>query len=142
MAKSQTPPDRSLKRARTKATAQYTPKTKCDNFSRFFLVQEVEEPMQTKSPFAIAKVLNQLVEPNYSARKLQNGDVLVELYTRKQSAKIMELAKLEDTNVTVTTHRSLNFFKGVVSKSEIFHCSDAEIENELVEQGWLQHAEY
>lgn len=127
--------DRFLKRARTEVTAEYITQKNSDNFPRFFVIQGVEEPMQTKSPFAIAKALSQLVGKNYNARKLQNGDVLVEVHTREQSAKIMELAKIEDTNVTVTTHRSLNFSKGVVSESELFHCSDAEIEKELAEQG-------
>ncbi|KAH9372565.1 hypothetical protein HPB48_017852 [Haemaphysalis longicornis] len=70
--------------------------------------------MQTKSPFAIAKALNQLVGKDYNARKLRNGDVLVEVHTREQSAKIKEVAKIEDMNVTVTTHNSLNFSKRVV----------------------------
>ncbi|KAH9371150.1 hypothetical protein HPB48_018588 [Haemaphysalis longicornis] len=77
--------------------------------------------------FAIAKALNQLVGTNYYASKLQNGDVLVEVHTREQSAKIMELAKIDDTNVTTSTHCSQNLFKGVVSESELFHCPDAEI---------------
>ncbi|KAH9371324.1 hypothetical protein HPB48_000184 [Haemaphysalis longicornis] len=91
--------------------------------------------MQTKPPFEIAKALNQLVGTNYNARKLQNGDLLVEVHTREQSAKIVELAKTDNKYVTVTTHRSLNFSKGVVSESELFHCSDVEIETEMAEQG-------
>ncbi|KAH9360125.1 hypothetical protein HPB48_020340 [Haemaphysalis longicornis] len=120
MAKNKTPPDRSPKRARAEGTSQYVPQKNSDNFSRFFVVQGVEEPMQTKSPFGIAKALNQLVRTNYNARKPQNGDVLVEVHTREQSAKIVELAKIDNTNVTVTTHRSLNFSKGMVSESELF----------------------
>lgn len=131
MAKNKTPLDRSLKRARTEVISQHLLQKNGDNFSRFFVVQGVEEPMQTKSPFAIAKALNQLVGTNYNARKLQNGDVLVEVHTREQSAKIVQLAKIDNTNVTVTTHRSLNLSKGVISESELFHCSDAEIETEL-----------
>ncbi|XP_077532424.1 uncharacterized protein LOC144144794 [Haemaphysalis longicornis] len=88
-----------------------------------------------KVSLSIAKALNQLVGTNYNARKLQNVDVLVEVHTREQSAKIVQLAKIDNTNVTLTTHRSLNLSKGVISESELFHCSDAEIETELAEQG-------
>ncbi|KAH9363741.1 hypothetical protein HPB48_006761 [Haemaphysalis longicornis] len=123
-----------MKRARTEATAQYIPQKNNDNFSRFFSFKESRSPCR-QSPFATAKALNQLVATTFNARKLQNGDVLVEVHTREQSAKIMELAKIDNTNVAVTTHRSLNFSKGVVSESALFHCTDAEIESELAEQG-------
>lgn len=72
-------------------------------FPRFFVIQGVEEPRQTKSSFAIAKALSQLVGKDYSAKELPNGDVLAEVDNKEQSTKIMQLAQVEETNVTVTT---------------------------------------
>ncbi|XP_064475390.1 uncharacterized protein LOC135389255 [Ornithodoros turicata] len=87
------------------------------------------------SPFATAKVLEQTIGKNYTARKLRCGDIQVEVQEKEQSVSLQSLKAIAAIPVTVTEHKTLNIVKGVISEEELLMCSDSEIEEGLREHG-------
>ncbi|XP_064469875.1 uncharacterized protein LOC135384607 [Ornithodoros turicata] len=106
-------------------------------FAKFLIVHSKDEtkPMAKVSPFTIARVLERTIGKSYNARKLTTGDLQIEVITRQQSSALLSLDKIADISVTVTTHRTLNIVKGVISESQLLDCSDTEIEEGLKHQG-------
>ncbi|XP_064482546.1 uncharacterized protein LOC135395237 [Ornithodoros turicata] len=87
------------------------------------------------SPFAVAKALESVVGKNYSAKKLSSGDIQVQVENRKQSSALYSLTHIGETAVTVSSHRTLNIVRGVISESELLECSDSELEEGLADEG-------
>ncbi|XP_064462669.1 uncharacterized protein LOC135373383 [Ornithodoros turicata] len=87
------------------------------------------------SPFAVAKALESVVGKNYSAKKLSSGDIQVQVENRKQSNALYSHTHIEETAVTVSSHRCLNIVRGVISESELLECSDYELEEGLADEG-------
>ncbi|XP_064463430.1 uncharacterized protein LOC135374377 [Ornithodoros turicata] len=106
-------------------------------FAKFLIVHSEDEtkPMAKVSPFTIARDLERTIGKSYNARKLTTGDLQIEVTTRQQSSALHSLDKIADISVTVTTHRTLNIVKGVISESQLLDCSDTEIEEGLKDQG-------
>ncbi|XP_064475532.1 uncharacterized protein LOC135389410 [Ornithodoros turicata] len=106
-------------------------------FARFLIVHSEDEtkPLAKVSPFTIARELEKTIGKSYNARKLTTGDLQIEVTTRQQSSALLSLNKISDISVTVTTHRTLNIVKGVISESQLLDCSDTEIEEGLKDQG-------
>ncbi|XP_064475514.1 uncharacterized protein LOC135389390 [Ornithodoros turicata] len=106
-------------------------------FAKFLIVHSEDEtkPMAKVSPFTIARDLERTIGKSYNARKLTTGDLQIEVTTRQQSSALLSLDKIADISVTVTTHRTLNIVKGVISESQLLDCSDTEIEEGLKDQG-------
>ncbi|XP_064468686.1 uncharacterized protein LOC135382949 [Ornithodoros turicata] len=85
------------------------------------------------SPFAVAKALESVVGKNYSAKKLSSGDIQVQVENRKQSSALYSLTHIGETAVTVSSHRTLNIVRGVISESELY--LSAQTPN--LRKGWL-----
>ncbi|XP_055928789.1 uncharacterized protein LOC129981395 [Argiope bruennichi] len=69
---------------------------------------------------------------------MRSGDLLVEINTKKQAQQIIKLKALADIPVSVNSHTSLNFSKGVITCGELFNVSLEEISHELKPQGVTQ----
>ncbi|XP_064461913.1 uncharacterized protein LOC135372152 [Ornithodoros turicata] len=93
------------------------------------------KPLAKVSPFLVAKELEKLLGKSYNAKKLSTGDLQVEVHTKQQSTALQAVKQVGDIKVTVTTHRTLNIVKGVISEDELLSCSEAEIEEGLKDQG-------
>ncbi|XP_064463035.1 uncharacterized protein LOC135373919 [Ornithodoros turicata] len=93
------------------------------------------KPLAKISPFLVAKELEKLLGKSYNAKKLNTGDLQVEVHTKQQSTALQGVKQVGDIKVTVTTHRTLNIVKGVISEDELLSCSEAEIEEGLKDQG-------
>ncbi|XP_064461912.1 uncharacterized protein LOC135372150 [Ornithodoros turicata] len=106
-------------------------------FARFLIVHSEDEtkPLAKVSPFTIARELEKTIGKSDNARKMTTGDLQIEVTTRQQSSALLSLDKIADISVTVTTHRTLNIVKGVISESQLLDCSDTEIEEGLKDQG-------
>ncbi|XP_064469920.1 uncharacterized protein LOC135384653 [Ornithodoros turicata] len=106
-------------------------------FAKFLIVHSEDETkaMAKVSPFTIARDLERTIGKSYNARKLTTGDLQIEVTTRQQSSALLSLDKIAGISVTVTTHRTLNIVKGVISESQLLDCSDTEIEEGLKDQG-------
>ncbi|XP_037572324.1 uncharacterized protein LOC119454478 [Dermacentor silvarum] len=89
------------------------------------------------SPFPIGKAIQECIGSNYNAKKMNSGDLLIEVETKEQSNKIKQLEKIGQHQVSVTAHRSLNNTRGVISDRELLKCCDEEIEEALADQGVL-----
>lgn len=126
--------DRPPKRSRTDVTNQFF-KQATENFPRFHVVQSQQAPMGTLSPFVIGKALKKCIGDKYKAKMMRTGDLLVEVNTKEQCQKLTSLNKIQELDVTVTPHRTLNFAKGVISETELLQSTNEEIEVELAEQG-------
>lgn len=107
-----------------------------EGFPRFFVVHSTtDEPVANLSAFFIAKTIKNFVGNNFKAKKQRTGDLFVEIETKDQGTKLLFMKKIGEMDVEVTPHRTLNYTKGVISEQELLQSTDAEIEEELSEQG-------
>lgn len=128
--------DRSRKRGRTEASEQFL--TRENEYTKFFVVTSLTETkILDISPFPIAKAIQGCIGSNYSAKKMNSGDLLIEVENKEQSQRIKQLKKIGQHEVSVTAHRTLNNTRGVISDNELLKCTDAEIEEALADQGVL-----
>ncbi|XP_055941889.1 uncharacterized protein LOC129971936 [Argiope bruennichi] len=66
---------------------------------------------------------------------MRSGDLLVEVCSKKQAQQIIKLKALANIPVTVNSHTSLNYSKGVITCGELFNVPLEEITMELKPQG-------
>lgn len=68
------------------------------------------------------------------SKKMTSGDLQIQVENRKRSHKIRKLELIEEHQVSVTAHRSLNNSRGVMSYYELIKSTDAEIEEALADR--------
>ncbi|GBO17802.1 hypothetical protein AVEN_147696-1 [Araneus ventricosus] len=108
------------------------------NFPTFFLVKRSStsnDNFHTVSPFLVEKAIIATVGEVKSTKKLQSGDLLVEVHSRKQSQQIVKLKTFSNIPKTVYPHASLNSSKGVITCGELLNVPTEEILKELQGQG-------
>ncbi|XP_064488393.1 uncharacterized protein LOC135400491 [Ornithodoros turicata] len=81
------------------------------------------------------KALEHVIGKSFQDKKLSSGDIQVEVNNKEQSIALQSLKNIGEIAVSVTTHRTLNTVKGVISEEELIECSETEIEEGLKEQG-------
>ena len=74
-------------------------------FPRFLVVAGKDDQPIKYSIFAIQKFLQCGVGDVKTAKKLQNGNVLVEVTTKKESDRALQMTNWFDTPISVTPHR-------------------------------------
>ena len=106
------------------------------NYDRWFILQSTEEdkPVSKLSPFIISKALKAAAGNLNTVRRLQKGDILLEVSSAVQSRCISKLNNLAGCPILVTPHRSLNTSKGVIRCKELLNCDKQEILLELQKQ--------
>ncbi|XP_064462168.1 uncharacterized protein LOC135372489 [Ornithodoros turicata] len=87
------------------------------------------------SPFVIAKALEQLIGKKNNAKKLGSGDIQVHVEKREQNSALFSLTSINGISVTVSSHRSLNIVKGIISESDLLDCSESELQEDLQQHG-------
>ena len=91
--------------------------------------------MADLSPFVIEKCIQSIVGHPKTIKKLKSGDLLLEVDRKQQVENLLKTTKIFDLKVKISLHNSLNSSKGVIRCSELRHCSDKEIIENLKEQG-------
>ena len=104
-------------------------------FPRFLVVAGKDDQPIKYSIFAIQKFLQCGIGDVKTAKKLQNGNVLVEVTTKKESDRALQMTNWFDTPISVTPHRSLNTSRGVIRCREFRDCEDGEVVDALQSQG-------
>ncbi|XP_064462077.1 uncharacterized protein LOC135372384 [Ornithodoros turicata] len=106
-------------------------------FAKFLVVHSNDDtrPLSKVSPFVIAKALEQLIGKEYNAKKLGSGDIQVHVEKREQSIALLSLTSIIGISVIVSSHRSLNIVKGVISESDLLDCSESELQEGLQQHG-------
>ncbi|GFV29891.1 RNA-directed DNA polymerase from mobile element jockey [Trichonephila clavipes] len=75
--------------------------------------------MLKKSPFAIQTALKGIGGDPKSVQKLLSGDLLIETASAVQSKSFLMAKTFLDSTLTVTSHKTLNCSRGVISESDI-----------------------
>ncbi|GFO27410.1 RNA-directed DNA polymerase from mobile element jockey [Plakobranchus ocellatus] len=72
-----------------------------------------------------------LVNETIEVTKLGSGDLMVKLKSNDQAKKLGAIAMFLDIPVTVSPHKSLNSFKGVIHSCDLRCCSEEEMVEKL-----------
>ncbi|GFT80762.1 uncharacterized protein TNCV_4008791 [Trichonephila clavipes] len=94
--------------------------------------------MSQKSPFSIQKAIQRISGEPKSVKKLRSGDLLIEASSALQTKYFLLTKTFLDCPLTVNLHRSLNSCRGVISETDLFCASEAEILEGLSDQGVTQ----
>ncbi|GBO37544.1 hypothetical protein AVEN_181773-1 [Araneus ventricosus] len=88
-------------------------------FSKFYVISsETNNDLKLTSPILIHKTLLALVGDVKSIKKLNNGNLLIEVLNSKQAENLIKLEKIGNIQVKSSPHHTLNHSKGVISESE------------------------
>jgi len=105
------------------------------NFPRFLVVASKDGQPIKLSIFGIQKILECAVGEVKEAKKIRNGNVLIEVYMKSQANNALAMHTWVDQSIVVTPHRSLNTSRGVIRCREFYDCDDAEVLEALSPQG-------
>ena len=105
------------------------------SFPRFLVIASKDATPIKYSIFAVQKFIQCGVGEVKEAKKLRNGTVLLEVKTKQQATKALDMTVWFDTEITVTPHRSLNTCRGVIRCRDLRECDDAEVLSGLASQG-------
>ncbi|GBN60462.1 hypothetical protein AVEN_176756-1 [Araneus ventricosus] len=87
-------------------------------YSKFFVVNSEKNELKNVSPILIHKTIISVVGEVKSVKKLNSGNLLIEVLNAKQCENMLKLEKIGNIAVKVTPHRTLNHSRGVISESE------------------------
>jgi len=104
-------------------------------YPRFLVVSTTNDSPIELSIFGIQKLLSCAIGDVKRAKKLRSGTVLIEVQSKKQADKALQMKTWIDKEVTVSAHRSLNTSRGIIRCREFRDCDDAEVLNALNTQG-------
>ena len=106
---------------------------------RFLVVEgEGEQMLKGLSPFLVNKWFQGISSNGFkSVQRQRSGAFLVECSTRKASDLLLKRdgGSLHDRKIRVRIHAQLNSSKGVIRCADLRDCTEAEIKEELAEQG-------
>lgn len=122
-------PDRyPLKRGRTEDLLISFSKPK-STYPRFHVIhsEEPDKSARSISPFAVARSLTEKLGPGFKITRMASGDLLLEIRDQQQYNKLTSLQTLGQTPITVTSHRSMNSSRGVVSDKDLLELTEAEL---------------
>lgn len=109
-------------------------------FTPFLVAEPTTEKQIDLSIFGLQKYLICALGEVKSAKKLRNGSVLIEVFSKGQAEKALAMkvwlgASLNEIPVRVTPHRSLNSSKGVIRCRDLRDSSDEEVLEALQPEG-------
>jgi len=105
---------------------------------RFLVVEgEGEQTLNGLSPFLVNKWFQGVSSGFKTIQRQRSGAFLVECSTRKASDLLLRRdgGSLHDRTIRVKIHAQLNSSKGVIRCADLKDCAEAEIKDELAEQG-------
>ena len=95
-----------------------------DDGARFFIIKRKEGDFSKTSPFLIQKAIQSVVGEAKSLKKLRSGELLIELQSNLQAKNLKKCTKLADISIIVSTHRTLNSCRGVISDPDLQYVSE------------------
>lgn len=108
-------------------------RVRLDAYKRYLMIKRANGDFQRESPFAIAKSIYEAVGRVKEVQKVR-GELLVEVYSAKQSTLLQQLKILSGSDIIVYPHHSLNFSRGVVFCRDLLNCTIEEIVSEMAPQ--------
>jgi len=99
-------------------------------FPRFLIVASKDDQPIKRLIFGIQKLLKCAV-----AKKLCNGNVLIEVESKSQEDNILAMNTWVDKAITVTSHRSPNTSRGIIRYHDFHECDESEVIEALSNQG-------
>ena len=85
-------------------------------FTRYFIVKRIDNNSNTSfkntSPFLIVKTFHSILGDAHGIRKLQSGDLMVEVSSAKQSNILSACTVIGSFSVSVQKHPTLNICRG------------------------------
>ncbi|XP_055605677.1 uncharacterized protein LOC129753854 [Uranotaenia lowii] len=105
--------------------------------SKFLIIKRASESstFDNVSPFLINKFILANVGEVESVKKINGGSLLVQAKNIRQANKLLNLTVMQDMEIIVEEHRSLNKIKGVITCGDLKNASEEEILAELKSQG-------
>ncbi|GBN98557.1 hypothetical protein AVEN_24558-1 [Araneus ventricosus] len=98
--------------------------------SKYFIISsDTRNDLKSTSPSLIHKSIISIAGEVKSNKKLNNGNILIEVLNSKQAENLMKLENIGTIKVTVSPHHTLNHSKGVISESEF----QRDLEEDLLE---------
>ncbi|XP_023229416.1 uncharacterized protein LOC111629742 [Centruroides sculpturatus] len=94
-----------------------------------------EKPLSKCSPFLIQKLFESTIGHLKKIQKLRSGDLLVETASPQQTTKLLSMKTLGDMGVSITSHKSLNSSRGVISEIDLMSEDESDIQIGLSDQG-------
>lgn len=82
---------------------------------------------ESLSIIRIHDILEDLIGPVESGRRLRSGSVLVQTRTKVQSEKLLNTTMLDDVSITAEPHKTLNHCRGTIISRESYRSSDEEL---------------
>ncbi|GFT51111.1 uncharacterized protein TNCV_4817131 [Trichonephila clavipes] len=83
--------------------------------------------MSKVSPFAIQKALIVIGGEPKSVKRLRSGDLLIETNSALQTKSFLLAKSFLNSPVTISPHKTLNFFRGVISETDLLSIPEEEI---------------
>ncbi|GFS65840.1 uncharacterized protein TNCV_390701 [Trichonephila clavipes] len=108
---------------------------KISEHAHFLIISLPNNGMAQKSPFAIQKAIQGISGEPRLVKKLRSGDLLIEISSVLQTKSFLLTKTFLDSPLTVNFHRYLNSCHGVISETDLLCASEAEILEELSDQG-------
>ncbi|GFX38221.1 putative RNA-directed DNA polymerase from transposon BS [Trichonephila clavipes] len=108
--------------------------------SRFLILSLPNNNISKKSPFAIHKALIGIDGEPKSVKRLRSGDLLIKTSSALQTRSRFLLAKsFLDSPLTISSHKSLNTSRGVISEPDLLSTPEAKIIDGFSNQGVIQN---
>jgi hypothetical protein len=117
------------------------PETSTNNeWPRFLVMSPLNEgqSLAKLSPFAVAKGMKGLAGELKDVKVLQSGKILIECSRKQHSDNLLRCKLFVNIPVKVSPHQTLNFCKGVVRSRDLRNCSEAEMLENLKDQGVVE----
>ena len=92
-------------------------------------------PLSQVSPFALQKGIEGIAGVPWSAKRLFNGSVLIEVSRRSHADNLLKASEIALCPISVYPHKSLNISKGVVRCRDLASTPEAEILSEMADIG-------
>ena len=106
---------------------------------RFIVISAADPSSPLRlSPFAVQKGIEGAAGKPVNIRKLQSGDLVVEVDRKSHAMNLLKLPEFVGHKVKCTPHMSLNYSKGILRCRDLADCSEDEILSELRSQGVTQ----
>ncbi|GFT57200.1 RNA-directed DNA polymerase from mobile element jockey [Trichonephila clavipes] len=94
---------------------------------RFLLLSLPNNAMSQKSPFAIQKALIAIGGEPKSVKRLRSGNLLIETMSALQTNSFLLAKTFLNSPVSISPHKSLNTYRGVISEPDLLTIPDADI---------------
>ena len=107
------------------------------NVPRFLVVtsQDKDRKVSDLSPFVKEKNIQSIAGHPKSIKRLQSGDLLLEVEKNAHVTAVLATKKLFDLKVKISLHNTLNTSKGVIRCQDLGPCTDDEILDNLKSEG-------